>query len=145
MNQPDLLKPNLYTNPDQNGDIRLFGGYCRCGYRFFPMQHYGCEMCGAKGDELQMIQLAGKGELIASAVVHKHADEKRPTPFVVASIRLSDGPVIRTLLDYPANGPALLPGEPLVATLINITDRDGQPLRDLRFRPSANKNTQEKN
>ncbi|GAB1258842.1 hypothetical protein NBRC116494_33440 [Aurantivibrio plasticivorans] len=135
MSQLRLLKPNLYTSPDEKGDIQLMGGRCSCGYCFFPMQHYGCEQCGAKGDELKAVPLTGKGELVSSAVVHKHADERRQTPFVVGSVRLTDGPVVRTLLDVDTDV-RLAPGTELTAVLVDVEGKESETFQDLRFRPS---------
>jgi len=128
-----LLKPALYGPPtDPKEQPLLHGGRCQCGYVFFPMQTYGCERCGRHGEALTSCQLAGRGALLAEAVVHLHADKSRPTPFTVVKIQLEDGPVVRSLL--ATQSPAVLPGRPLVATF-EIVDRTGagEPTLDLRF------------
>ena len=128
-----LLKPALYGLPaDPPEKPHLHGGRCRCGYVFFPMQTYGCEMCGRHGEALTSCQLAGRGTLLAEAVVHLHADKSRAAPFTVVKIQLDDGPVVRSLL--ATQSAAVLPGQRLVATLETV-DRTsvGEPILDLRF------------
>lgn len=39
----DLLKPDLY-GLGAAGTPTLLGGRCECGYVFFPMQTFGCEI-----------------------------------------------------------------------------------------------------
>src|SRR6218665_151783 len=134
-----LLKPALYqaegtaTTPDAPA---LRGGRCHaCGQVFFPMQRYGCESCGAA--ELDGTLLSGRGTLLARATVHLHARPDRPTPFVIGTVKLDDGPLVRTLLDAApdalppvgAVGHAVLrpaPADP-------ATTADTPPPLDLRF------------
>jgi uncharacterized protein len=94
---PHLLKPALYSIR-ADGSVCLRGGRCECGHVFFPMQAFGCEQCGRNGDALKPVELDGRGRLVASSLVHMHADAKRIAPFVVGTIALDDGPVVRTLL-----------------------------------------------
>lgn len=128
-----LLKPELYlpesgaATPDQT--CALLGARCQCGYVFFPRQDYGCENCGAAGDALQPEKLAGTGRLMASAKVHMHQGEGRHAPFIVASVRLDSGPVVRTLLDWPVDEEAPTPGLQVTAVLKEVGDK----LLDLRF------------
>lgn len=118
-----LLKPDLYTETPT-----LKGGRCVCGNIFFPMQNYGCEACGRFGDALQPAELKGLGTLVASATVHLHNGKGREAPFTVVTVRLADGPTVRTLLDGAPNS-ELPPGTPMKATLA------GDPA-DLRFAPA---------
>jgi len=128
MTETARLKPELYGDGPQPS---LSGGACTCGYVFFPMQRYGCERCGRYGEHLTARALAGRGRLVASAVVHIHFGE-RPAPFVVGAIALEDGPVVRTLL--AGTETALTPGTPMVTTLVPIAPgEDGAPRVDLRF------------
>lgn len=135
-----LLKPDLYL--PENGvpapleSCLLRGGRCQCGYVFFPMQDYGCENCGAIGAALQPESLPGTGELMASATVHMHQGEGREAPFIVASIKLDAGPVVRTLLDRPLDEEPPLPGRRVQAVLLPIDGGDTNML-DLRFRPQG--------
>ena len=126
-----LLKPALYA---RNGDQLpvLLGGRCECGHVFFPMQTFGCECCGRSGESLQPIALQGRGQLRCAATVHVHADEKRLAPFVIGTIALDDGPVIRTLLlDAPADHEAA--GTRVEATFVAVDTEFGKAF-DLRFR-----------
>lgn len=129
------LKPTLFTLPQPGGDAlpQLLGGRCRCGHVFFPMQTYGCEKCGARGDALTPAALPARGSLVASARVLLHAAKDRQPPFVVVSVRLDDGPVLRTLLDQDSQ--ATLPiGAPLRGCLVEVGRSEaGDPLLDLRF------------
>lgn len=126
-----LLKPELYGH-DHAGNVVLRGGKCRCGYVFFPWQDFGCEQCGVSGDALVAMDLAGAGELIASSQVHLHADESRPVPFVVGTIALDDGPVIRTLLTCDAHAPARM------RAVLEPVSTGGHVL-DLRFAPESSR------
>ena len=130
-----LLKAALYA-PDDSGVPVLRGGRCVCGYTFFPMQTYGCERCGRTGEDLQPTELSGWGRLVATAAVYVHSDHKRPTPFVIGTVALDDGPVIRTLLTEapPANSEQVR----VAATLVPVDSADGNGTAlDLRFRIAA--------
>lgn len=128
------LKPLLYTVPTAaHQPPELLGGRCRCGHVFFPMQTYGCEKCGATGDALQPAALPAAGTLVASSRVLMHARKDREPPYVIVSVRLHDGPVVRTLLDEDTTD--LLPiGAPLQGRLMEVgRTESGAPLVDLRF------------
>lgn len=129
-----LLKPALYrvegsvAQPDHPA---LLGGVCACGYVFFPLQHYGCERCG--GLDLQPKVLSGAGELLASARVHLFPGKGREAPFTVGSIRLDDGPVVRTLLEVEKAD--LRTGTRMATCLVEVLDLEALPRLDLRFAP----------
>lgn len=127
---PPLLKPSLYAQCDAGP--QLLGGVCRCGYVFFPMQTFGCEQCGAFGDALTPKALRAQGTLITASVVRLHHDARRPTPFAIGAILLDDGPVVRTLLSdvsFAVHLQARVRGE-----FVQVTQEDGAPMLDLRFR-----------
>lgn len=128
------LKPSLYTVPsDARNPPQLLGGRCRCGHVFFPMQTYGCEKCGAAGDALQPAELPATGTLVASSRVLMHARKDREPPYVVVSVRLDDGPVVRTLLDEDT-AELIAIGAPMHGRLMEVGRSDaGTPLVDLRF------------
>jgi len=99
------------------------------------MQTYGCEQCGRTGEALQPADIAGSGTLLASAVVHTHPGE-REAPFIVGTIQLNDGPVVRTLIDYSVEAAPLKPGQAVEAVLSPVGESaEGEPLLDLRFVP----------
>lgn len=136
MDDLPLLKPALYQaqgSAGEPGHPALLGGACACGYVFFPMQGYGCERCG--GRDLQPRALSGAGRLLASARVHLHAGKGREAPFTVGSIKLDDGPIVRTLIeDHDTD---LHPGIRMVTVLSPVVDADGAPRSDLRFIPES--------
>ena len=127
-----LLKPDLYAVNGTRAPT-LLGGHCDCGYVFFPFQNFGCERCGRSGVALQPLALKGCGRLRAVATVHVHADEQRKVPFVVGTIALDEGPVIRTLQVDPTTE-QLAVGMRVEAVLIPIQTKDGRDALDLRFR-----------
>jgi uncharacterized OB-fold protein len=112
----------------------LAGGRCEaCGHIFFPMQEHGCEACGST--TLGPLPLTGRGYLVASARVHIHAAPGREAPFVVGSIALEDGAVVRSVLDVaPEND--LRPGAIMTTRLVPET-RAGRDAFDLRFAPAS--------
>jgi uncharacterized OB-fold protein len=128
-----LLKPALYESR-ADGSAVLKGGCCECGYVFFPMQQFGCEQCGRSGESLKPFALSGRGRLVASSLVHMHADTKREAPFVIGTIALDEGPVVRTLLtsiSEPVIGTAPLR---VMATLVPVKSGDeGGEFLDIRF------------
>ncbi|MDA9521887.1 hypothetical protein XI06_16600 [Bradyrhizobium sp. CCBAU 11434] len=143
-----ILKPTLYAIEGTSAAPNypsLKGGKClHCGYVFFPLQTYGCEVCGESGAALQPMALSGCGTLIASAKVHIHAppapalnpDAKaHEAPFTIGSIKLDDGPTIRTLL-LNQDERILAPGQRMVSKLVSV----GSGVRitlDLRFTPAS--------
>lgn len=131
----NALKPALYMVPTRGAhEVPLLrGGRCVCGHRFFPMQRYGCERCGRNGDALEEALLTGHGTLVASARVKLHAGPERKAPFVIVSVKLDQGPVLRTLLAEDTE--EILPiGQSMSACLVEIGKTDnGEPMVDLRF------------
>ena len=71
--------------------------------------------------------LSGRGTLLASTVVHLHADKARPAPFTIGKVALAEGPVVRTLL--AVSDIEIAPGTEMKAVLVPI---EGDKL-DLRF------------
>lgn len=94
-------KGSALFSESADGRVTLQGVACeKCGHLAFPEQHYGCEKCGATGDDLVSRPLAAKGTLLAFATVNLHRGKDIDAPFVVGSIRLDDGPTVRcTLLE----------------------------------------------
>jgi uncharacterized OB-fold protein len=144
MSAPDLLKPLLYSaegTAKASDAPSLKGGKCSaCGYVFFPLQAYGCEVCGQTGEALQPHALSGTGTLVASAKVHIHNPrapakdngvKPHEAPFTIGSIKLDDGPTVRTLL-VDVDEAALRPGQRMVTRLVSVASGDREIL-DLRF------------
>lgn len=125
--------PDLYSaSPD--GIPKLNGGRCRaCGYVFFPPQSYGCEICGASGDELQPFALKGEGRLRSFATVHLHPGKGIEAPFTVGVILLDDGPVVRAVLTQKTDA-GLRIGDRMYATIFNVAAGEGSGgTNELRF------------
>lgn len=147
MSAPEILKSSLYSAegttavPDHPS---LKGGKCAsCGYVFFPLQAYGCEVCGRDSTALQPFALSGAGTLIASAKVHIH-NPRAPSekdvkplavPFTIGSIKLDDGPTVRTLL-VDVDESSLQPGQRMVTKLVSVGS-DARAIVDLRFTAAA--------
>jgi uncharacterized protein len=138
-----LLKPELYRREGTLSHPHapaLLGGRCeRCGYVFFPLQHYGCEQCGAPGDALHPHALSGRGTLDASAPVHLHSRPGRQAPFTVVAVHLHDGPRVRTLLGAGTTAGNVVSGAEMVATLEEVVVPGSEPAAtalDLRFVPA---------
>ena len=112
--------------------LPLTGGKCPCGYVFFPMQTFGCEMCGRNGKDLTPVTLSGRGRVVSKAVVHIHADPKRPPPFTVAVVELEEGPQIRALLADPPDE-AAEPDDRVIARLFRSNQSDSNSRLDVGF------------
>ncbi|GAB1269642.1 hypothetical protein NBRC116493_28950 [Aurantivibrio infirmus] len=119
MASPSLPFQAATYSLNEDNEITLCGARCTCGYLFFPLQHYGCERCGADGDSLQEYALLPKGQLVSSTTVHVYGGHQREAPFVVGAIRLQEGPVIRALIKHAANKGALEPGQAMTATVVS--------------------------
>lgn len=84
---------------DENGAMSLRATRCRRdGVITFPPERFGCQKCGAFGNELEEILIPARGTVSASAVVHRHRGPGPPAPFTIASIVLDAGPYVSTLL-----------------------------------------------
>lgn len=126
--QPELFSAERAAPPSLNG------GRCRkCGYVFFPPQHYGCESCGAMPEELEQVALAGRGALHSFATVHLHQGKGIEAPFTVGLIVLDDGPAVRAILTSRTDE-GLKIGDRVEAVLVpNGNDAAGNEIVELRF------------
>lgn len=98
MTQSTTESPSLFKE-GASGEITLQGVACaKCGHLDFPEQHYGCEKCGATGDDLKPRALGAKGKLLAFAMVNLHRGKDIDAPYIVGSIKLDEGPTIRCTL-----------------------------------------------
>lgn len=135
MNSP-LRHAALYSEEGTTacpGFPALRGIRCRCGYCAFPPQRFGCEICGGHGDALVETLLSGRGTVLASATVRRHAKAEPAVPFTVVEVALVDGPVVRGLL-VSGHDAELPPGAEVVTQLETLL-LEGQMVRDLRFLP----------
>lgn len=79
--------------------LPLRGVRCRlCGYVSAPVQHFGCERCGARGRDLEEATLTGQAAVLAAVTVHEHPDPAVATPTVIGSVLLDEGPMLRARL-----------------------------------------------
>jgi uncharacterized OB-fold protein len=91
-----IAKPSL-VGLAADGRTFLKGVRCTaCGAVAFPPQRHGCEHCGAMG--LEDFGLEPAGTVVASSVVHIHAQPVPATPFTIAEVRLDGGPIVRARL-----------------------------------------------
>jgi len=130
----------LYST-DDSGPPRLQGCRCRaCGFVFFPPHTFGCERCGAPGEETESMELRGEGVLDSFATVHQHGGGGE-VPFTVGEIVLDDGPMVRALLVRGESGqegrdPVI--GGRVRALLWSLGTTDqGDERVELRFAPIA--------
>jgi uncharacterized OB-fold protein len=132
-----LLKPKVYRLADEYGRrVTLIGGRCiKCRFVFFPFQTAGCETCGAHGDDIKPVDLAPTGTLLAWTTVHMHGKPYPAAPFIVGKVRLTDGPVVRGILDC-ADETALSYELDLKGVLISVDHPTNGQTLDFRFRPS---------
>lgn len=66
-----------------------------CHYTWFPPLFYGCERCGAYGDDLISRELSSKGRLISFVSISAGEDQE----FTLANIELEEGPVLQGILE----------------------------------------------
>ena len=109
----------------------LRGGRCAsCGYRFFPFQTYGCERCGAHGEQIEPLALPCRGQLQNMAAIQSR--EEGGESFVTARVLLEPGLVIRALLTGDTR--AAKPGATVIGRLVE-TEENGPG--ELRFEVQA--------
>ncbi len=90
-------KPEIFRL--EEGNLIIMGTKCaRCNHRWFPPLYYGCEQCGAHGDELRPCDLSPKGHIYSYTTV----PERDGGVFTLAQVVLDDGPAIRALISEPA-------------------------------------------
>jgi len=114
------------TEPALNGARCL-----ACDYVFFPPQFYGCEYCGASGEQLEAQSLRGNGALASFATVHLHQGKDMEAPFTVGVIVLDDGPAVRAILTQRTDE-GLGIGDRMRAVVAD-TKSEGGGTHELRF------------
>ena len=131
-----LAQATLYESGDATTALK--GRHCKsCGYTFFPPQDYGCEKCGAEGEQLAPMSLPGRGILHSFVTVHRHRDERVQVPFTVGVIILDDGPALTSIL-ATATDEVLKIGDRMCAVLTPLRrDSNGRQIVELRFQKIA--------
>jgi uncharacterized OB-fold protein len=71
----------------------------RDGLLNFPPDEFGCRNCGSRGDDLEAISVAAKGIVLDTVTIHRHRGQGPTAPFIIASIQVNDGLIIRALAD----------------------------------------------
>jgi hypothetical protein len=75
----------------------LVGSYCEnCGRSFYPPRNF-CPTCRRKSD-IKETRFGDKGIVLSYSVIHDTIDTKMRRPYVVALIKLDEGPVITSQL-----------------------------------------------
>ncbi|MDL4813227.1 Zn-ribbon domain-containing OB-fold protein [Actinomadura opuntiae] len=83
---------------DATRDRRLAVQRCACGHA----QHYPRELCTrCGGTDLMFDDASGHGTVDSFTVVHRAPSSDVEAPYVVARVRLADGPIILTHLAGP--------------------------------------------
>ena len=129
-------KQTLFSVPaDPDAAPALLGGRCTCGHVFFPPQQMGCDVCGAAGDSIEIVELAASGVLNAFATAHRQTRPGATSPLVVGSVLLDDGPAVEVILDVE-DASGLVIGQRVRARLVDVgEDDDGRSLVDCYFAP----------
>ncbi|WP_329519467.1 Zn-ribbon domain-containing OB-fold protein [Spirillospora sp. NBC_01491] len=80
-------------------DRRLTVQRCRaCGHA----QHYPRELCtGCGGTDLEFTEVSGHGTVDSFTVVHRAPSPAFQAPYVLARVRLAEGPILLTHLTGP--------------------------------------------
>ena len=114
--------------------LSLSGARCRaCGHIFFPPQSYGCELCGASGDNLEPKPLKAEGLLNSFATVHLHQGKGIQAPFTVGLIVLDDGPAIRAVLTQKTDAGLKIGDRMRGVAVPAVDDESGSAADELRF------------
>jgi hypothetical protein len=75
----------------------LVGSYCEnCGRSFYPPRNV-CPNCRRKSN-IREIRFGDCGKVISYSVVHDSENTRMRKPYIVAMIKLDDGPVITSQL-----------------------------------------------
>ena len=96
MNERPIASPDAVTAPwwDATREGRLLVQRCRgCGHH----QHYPrniCTACGTRDPEF--VESSGRGTVYSYTIVNRSPDPAFSPPYVVALVRLDEGPVMLT-------------------------------------------------
>ena len=95
------LKEGLYKQNAELQDV-LVGSFCQdCGEKFFPIRQV-CAKCSSQN--LTETELAREGELVTYAIVRQTVPTwQGPIPYIIAQVKLDDGPDIMTHLNESAD------------------------------------------
>jgi hypothetical protein len=127
-------KKTLFTVPTSPGETpALRGGRCSCGHVFFPPQQLGCDVCGAAGAAIEIVELAGGGILRTFATAHRQKRPGSTAPLIFGTVLLDDGPAVEVVIDAEDEA-FLAAGQRVHARLVEVgEDEDGHTLVDCFF------------
>ena len=133
--------PTLYAVPeDPSASTKLRGGRCSSGHVFFPPQRLGCTICGAHGDDIEIIEFEASGILRSHALSYR---EKRPGSdlhLIIGTVALDAGPAVEVVLAVD-DVAALEPGQRVTGRLVEIAESgeggEAQIIVDCFFAPAG--------
>lgn len=130
--------PELFKYQEKEGSLPvLFVGTCKCGHKYFPPHLFGCEVCGAGSESLNIIEFPAKGRLIAYTSAHIHFRSDGQKPLFVGRILLENGPAIVAGIDVKEEKD-IQDCEAVTGKLIEIGVNDkGEKIVDLYFKPDG--------
>lgn len=123
-------EPALYE-VDDHGAPTLYAMRDSAGHITYPFQQYGSEKNGQLGEQVSRIQLQGTGSITALVTVNFHQNPDIEVPYVVASVVLDEGPMVRGVI--AAAGQAGV-GTRVRATTTQVKRRETE-VAELRFAP----------
>lgn len=137
MSAREARRKTLFTVPPSADEPpELLGGRCRCGHRFFPPHRFGCEACGAAGDQLSEIRMAARGVIRAYAATHFQMRRDGQGPRVVGAVLLDEGVRVVGTIECAGEG-ALRVGERVSGRLVEVGEEGGRAIVDLVFVPEG--------
>jgi uncharacterized OB-fold protein len=83
-------------------ECRLLVQRCRACGRFQHYPRYLCVHCSST--DLEFVDASGSGRVYSFTVVHRAPSTAFKTPYVVALVRLAEGPLLLTNIVGPAPG-----------------------------------------
>lgn len=128
-------EPALYEVDDE-GVPTLYAMTDSTGYVTYPFQHLGSQKTGEFGDQVSRTKLRGTGTVTALATVNFHQNPEIEVPYVVASIVLDEGPMVRAVV-APGTEPSI--GTRVRATTTRVARKETE-LAELRFAPVVEEN-----
>ncbi|MEQ6902550.1 OB-fold domain-containing protein [Nocardioides sp. YIM 152588] len=109
---------------EATGEHRLTVQACGCGHAQHPPRAL-CTACGAT-DRLDLAPAAGVAVVDTFTVVHRAPRPDLPTPYVVARVRLPEGPVLLTRLEGADPGSWRI-GDPVAVAWQDLDDGRALP------------------
>lgn len=106
---------------DATREHRLTVQECGCGHRQHPPRAV-CTACGDT-DRLAQVDVSGAATVDTYTVVHRAPRADVETPYVVARVRLAEGPILLTRL--PAE-PTI--GDPVTVAWVDLPDGRALPV-----------------